>query len=172
MSMWIFLRIGGVGLEVAGDAVVEAHAKGQQQVGFLDGVVGPRFAVHAHHAQGERVAGGEAAQAEQGHRHGGLGLFGKVAQLGHGVAHQHAAPGQDHRAFGVLDQLDGALQISGQRAQVGAVAGQADGRVVVCPIRSRPAGHLWRYRSAPGRAARCGRCRRLRARCGRYRAHR
>ncbi len=49
-------RIGGSG---AGDAVVEAHAAGDEQVGFLNGVVDPRFAVHAHHAQVERVRGGE-----------------------------------------------------------------------------------------------------------------
>ena len=81
ISMWIFLRLGGVGLQVAGHAVVEAHAEGQQQVGFLDGVVHPGFAVHAHHAQVERVAGGQAAEAQQGHRHRRIGPLGEFAQL-------------------------------------------------------------------------------------------
>ena len=59
------LRVGRVAGEVAGDAVVEAHAEGEQQVGLLDGVVDPGFAVHAHHAERERMCGGEAAEAEQ-----------------------------------------------------------------------------------------------------------
>ena len=32
------LRVGRVGLQVAGDAIVEAHAEGEQQVGLLDGL--------------------------------------------------------------------------------------------------------------------------------------
>ena len=41
----------GVGAQVAGNAVVEAHADGDEEVGFLDGVVDPSFPVHAHHAE-------------------------------------------------------------------------------------------------------------------------
>ncbi len=41
----------GVVGEVAGDAVVEAHAEGEEEVGLLDGVVDPGLAVHAHHAE-------------------------------------------------------------------------------------------------------------------------
>ena len=59
------LRVGRVAGEVAGDAVVEAHAEGEQQVGLLDGVVDPRLAVHAHHAELQRMRGGDAAEAEQ-----------------------------------------------------------------------------------------------------------
>ena len=51
------LRGARVGLEVAGDAVVEAHAERDQQVGFLNRVVDPGLAVHAHHAEVERVRG-------------------------------------------------------------------------------------------------------------------
>ncbi len=36
-----------------------------QQVGLLDGLVDPGFAVHAHHAEREVVRGGEGAEAEQ-----------------------------------------------------------------------------------------------------------
>ena len=45
------LRVERVGLEVAGDAVVETHAEGDEQVGLLDGLVDPRLAVHTHHAE-------------------------------------------------------------------------------------------------------------------------
>ena len=45
------LRVGSVAGEVAGDAVVEAHAEGEEEIGLLDGVVDPGLAVHAHHAE-------------------------------------------------------------------------------------------------------------------------
>ena len=57
------LGLGGIGRGGSGDAIVEAHAAGDQQVGLLNGVVDPGLAVHAHHAQVERVRGGECAQA-------------------------------------------------------------------------------------------------------------
>ena len=62
------LRVRRIGLEVAGDTVVEPHAEREQEVGLLDGRVDPGLAVHAHHAQVQRVARGNAADAEQRHR--------------------------------------------------------------------------------------------------------
>ena len=72
------LGVRRVGLEVAGDAVVEAHAEREQQVGFLDRGVDPRLAVHAHHAEVERVRRRDAAEAEQRHRDRDLGPLGEV----------------------------------------------------------------------------------------------
>ena len=91
----------------AGDAIVEAHAAGDQQVGVLNGVVDPGLAVHAHHAQVERVRGGECAQAEQREGHGNLRALGQGAHLLHGAGFDDAVAGQDHRALGVADQLGG-----------------------------------------------------------------
>ncbi len=48
--------------DLAGDAVVEAHAEGQQQVGFVDGVVGVDGAVHAEHLQAQEMLAGKAAK--------------------------------------------------------------------------------------------------------------
>src|SRR5512147_2757804 len=61
------LGVGRVSFEVAGDAVVEAHAEGDEQIGFLDGMIDPGFAVHAHHAEVERMRSREGADAEQRH---------------------------------------------------------------------------------------------------------
>ena len=72
-----FFAVGGVLGEVAGDAVVEAHAEGEQEVGLLDGVVDPGLAVHAHHAELEGVGGGDGAEAEQGAGDGDLVGFGE-----------------------------------------------------------------------------------------------
>ena len=68
MSMWIFLRVHRVGLERPGDAIVEAHATGDEQICFLDRAVHPGLAVHPHHPEVERVLRREAADAEKGHR--------------------------------------------------------------------------------------------------------
>ena len=66
------LRVLRVVGKVAGDAVVEAHAEGEQQIGFLNRMVYPRLAVHAHHAEMQRMRGREAAKAEQRRRNGNL----------------------------------------------------------------------------------------------------
>ena len=42
---------------VAGHAVVEARADGDQEIAILDGVVRERRAVHAEHAHGQRMRG-------------------------------------------------------------------------------------------------------------------
>src|SRR5260221_588282 len=42
--------------EIAGNAIVKAHSNSDQQIRFLDCVIDPGFAVHAHHAEIERIA--------------------------------------------------------------------------------------------------------------------
>ena len=64
--------------ELAGDAVVEADAEGQQQVGLVDGVVGVDGAVHAEHVQAQVVVAGEAAQAVQRQGDRDAGLLGEL----------------------------------------------------------------------------------------------
>src|ERR1039457_498558 len=103
------LGAGRVAGEVAGDAVVEAHAEGEQQVRLLDGVVDPGFAVHAHHAEGERVVGGEGAEAEQGAGDGDLAAFGEVEDLLARAGEDDAVAGEDDGLFGGLDEFDGLL---------------------------------------------------------------
>ena len=93
----------GVGLELAGDPVVEAHAEGEQQVGALDGGVDVGLAVHAHHAEAERVAGWEAAQAQQGERDRDVGLVDELPQQLAGAGLEHAVAGQDQRPLGARD---------------------------------------------------------------------
>ena len=60
------LGIGRVGLQVSRHPVIEAHAEGQQQIGFLDRLVHPGFPVHAHHAQVKRVLRREPRPARAG----------------------------------------------------------------------------------------------------------
>ena len=53
------LGLGGVSFQVAGHTVVKAHAQGDQEIGVLNGVVHPGFAVHSHHAEIQRMRGRE-----------------------------------------------------------------------------------------------------------------
>ena len=95
-----FLRVLGVRGQLAGDAVVEAHAEREQQVRFLDGVVHPRLAVHPHHAEVQRMLCGHAADAEQRHGNGNVRAFGERQHFRHGTALEDAVAGEDHRALG------------------------------------------------------------------------
>ena len=119
-----FLGIGRVGLEIAGHAIVEAHAEGQQQVGLLNRLIHPGLAVHAHHAEIQRMRRRECAQAEQRERHRNSGAFCKVANLAHGPRNNDAVPGENYRPLGVLDQVQRLLVFFRLRGQVGTISRQ------------------------------------------------
>ena len=74
------LGLTGVGPDVAGHAVVEAHAERDEEVGLLNRGVDPRFTVHAHHAEIQRVRCGEGADAKQRHRDRNSGAFRELAE--------------------------------------------------------------------------------------------
>ena len=88
-----------------GHAIVKPHAAGNQQIGLLNRVIHPRLAVHAHHAQVQRMRGGEAAQPQQRQRHRNLRALGQSADLLHRARFNHAMAGQNHRPLGVANQL-------------------------------------------------------------------
>src|SRR6266404_1406981 len=88
-----------VGAKVAGDAIVEAHADGDEQVRFLNGIVDPSFAVHAHHAEIQRVAGREAADTEKSHGDGIVPSADKLFEGAHRTGNHDAVSGEDQRAF-------------------------------------------------------------------------
>src|ERR1700739_787336 len=100
----------GVGAQIAGDAIIEAHADRDQQIGFLNGVIDPGFAVHAHHAEIERIAGREAADAQK--RHGNVELPGanELLERPHGAGDHDAVSGKNQRALGGIEQFDGAIE--------------------------------------------------------------
>ena len=102
----LLARVRRVGLEVAGDAIVEPHAEREQQVGLLNRGVDPGFAVHAHHAEVQRVRRRHAADAEQRHRDRDLGALGELPDDGRGVRQDDAVAGEDQRPLGRVDQLE------------------------------------------------------------------
>ena len=121
-----------VGLEVARHAVIEAHADGDDQIGLLNCLVDPGLAVHAHHAEVERVGRWETAEAQEGAGHRNVCLFDEVHQRLGRLRLDHAVPREDDRALGRLDEVDRVLELLSQWRIIGAVAGEHD--VVVAPL--------------------------------------
>ena len=58
------LGILSVGLQVARNPVVKAHAEGEQQVGLLNRMVDPGFSVHPHHAEIQRMGSRKRSQPQ------------------------------------------------------------------------------------------------------------
>src|SRR4029077_2055035 len=101
----------GVGAQIAGDAVVKTHADGDQQIGFLNGVIDPGFAVHAHHAKVQGIVGGEASDAEERHGHGQIAGVDELVEGAHRPGNHDAVAGENQRALGIVEQLDSPLKI-------------------------------------------------------------
>mmetsp|Transcript_10520 Transcript_10520/g.30987 ORF Transcript_10520/g.30987 Transcript_10520/m.30987 type:complete len:603 (+) Transcript_10520:903-2711(+) len=97
-------RLGNEGADGARDAVVEARANVDDEVGLLDHEVGRRMTVHSQHVKGEGVALVEDAHGVEGGGDGDLqGLGEGLELLGRVVA---ALPGDDDGLLGSLDELD------------------------------------------------------------------
>ena len=98
--------------QFASHAIIETRAHRQQHVATVHGHVGFIGAVHAEHADGQRVVRREGAEAherlgdrvtEQAHEFG--------ERLG-GLTQHNAAAGVDHRAPGIEQQVDGLFDLS------------------------------------------------------------
>src|SRR5713101_2218654 len=100
----------GVSTKVAGDAVVKSHADRDEEVGLLNGVVNPGFAVHAHHAEVQRIIGREAANAQE--RHGDRIIAGadELLEGAHRAGNHDPVAGENDGAFGGVQHLDGAVE--------------------------------------------------------------
>jgi len=90
----------------------------------LDRTVHVHFAVHARHAEVERVGLGEGADPEQRRDHGDPGLLGESPHLVVGAAEDHPVPHHEKRSLGRGDQtgglpnaLIGRCQVLGVRCQ-------------------------------------------------------
>src|SRR5713226_1029127 len=100
----------GIRAQVAGDAVVEAHADGDEEVSFLNGVVHPGFAMHAHHAEVQRVFGREAADSEKGHGDGIIASADELLERAHRAGNHDAVAGENDRSFRGVQHLDSAVE--------------------------------------------------------------
>mmetsp|Transcript_1469 Transcript_1469/g.3532 ORF Transcript_1469/g.3532 Transcript_1469/m.3532 type:complete len:589 (+) Transcript_1469:609-2375(+) len=101
-------------LELAGDAVVEAHAERQQQISLIDGVVGVHGAVHAKHAEAEFFVGeGIRTQAHESLHDGNAERLGELRHLSPAVD----APSTNvhHRRLCLLDSVEDRLGVRARR---------------------------------------------------------
>ncbi len=121
------LRERGEAVELAGDAVVEAGAERDDEVGLLERGHGGDAAVHPGHADVLRVAVGEGAEGHQGRRDGGPGQLGEDLQLGGRARLQDPAADVEHGALGGAEEPGGLADLLGVRLRHGAVAGQVLG---------------------------------------------
>ena len=136
---FVFVQLGIVDVDVddgpvlgeffhlAGHAVVETHADGEKQVGFVHRIVGIDAAVHAEPFERKRMRLGEAADAHERGGHGDLGALDKFEQLGCGVGRDDAAAAINHRIARLLDQADHFEQLLVGRALVRIVTPERDG---------------------------------------------
>jgi len=95
----------------AGDAVIEAHGLLRSR-GRLpwNGVIHPRFAVHAHHAEIERIVGREAAAAEQCHGNVELASANELLEGFIAPEMHDAVPGKNQRTLGGIEEFDCAIE--------------------------------------------------------------
>mmetsp|Transcript_21101 Transcript_21101/g.51973 ORF Transcript_21101/g.51973 Transcript_21101/m.51973 type:complete len:352 (-) Transcript_21101:159-1214(-) len=93
----------------ARDAVVEARAQGEDEVGLLHGVVGAGRTVHAEHVQRERVELVKGAEALESCGHRDLRLDGELAHLVARPGANDARARVDEGPLRLGDELRGAL---------------------------------------------------------------
>jgi len=84
-------------------------------------------AVHARHAQVQRVLVGERAARHQGGDDGDAGEFGQFAELLGGPGLDHAAADVQHRPFGLGDEARGLADLPGVRPRHRVVTRQVEG---------------------------------------------
>ena len=100
MSTWMILASGANVEHLAGDAVVEAGAERDQQVGLLQRGDRGGVAVHAGHAEAQRMVVGERAAGHQRGDDVDVGQLGQLAQRLGGAGLEDAAADVEDRPLG------------------------------------------------------------------------
>ena len=106
------------GGHVAGNAVVETHAQGDQQIRGLDRLVRVLPAVHPDEAERERIGLVHGAHAQERVDHGDLGLLGEFLQFLGGIGDQDAVAGENDGPLGARDLLSRELDLAEVAVQV------------------------------------------------------
>jgi len=117
----------GERLQLAGDAVIETSAEGDEQIAFSHAHVGGVTAVHTGHADEIRMAGRQAAESHQSADRGKVNLLHERGQFGGSVAENGTTAGIDKRALGFPDQLRGTANLASMAFGEYLITGQVDG---------------------------------------------
>ena len=113
-------------VRLADDAVIETGADIEDEVGFADGLVRIGGAVHAQHAEGQRVRLREDTLAQQGRGDRAAEGFSQHQQFLIGTGDHGTLTGEDHGALGTCEQTGGFFNANLINLEVffGMVAGQ------------------------------------------------
>ena len=131
------LGLGGEGGQIAGDAIVEAGADGDQAIALLHGVVGERAAVHAQHVERLGIHLVESAQAQQRGGDGDIAGLGHLPQRLVGAGQDHATADVEHGLLSAVDHLGRILHLLG-------MAGVAVQGLALDQVLARGIVHLFR----------------------------
>src|SRR5579859_797412 len=97
----------GVFVEAAGDAIVEAHADGDEHVAIVCEEVGAVVAVHAEHPDVQWMIGRECAEAEEGPGRGDTAFFDEGPEFLFRLTEDDALAEEDEGAFSLVYQCGG-----------------------------------------------------------------
>ena len=150
----------GEAVQIARDAIVKTHAQGNQHVTALDRTIGVCLAVHAGHAQVERMRLRDVARAQQCGHHRNVGLLDQLQQRLSCAGELDAVAGHDQRAIGLVDQFGSLIDLAA--VDLPATARNRAGRSP-CRSGTRPwhSVHPCRYRSELDPGVLHAQCRRL-----------
>ena len=125
MSTWMILASGANASTLPVIRSSKRLPERDEQVGALHRGDRRVVAVHARHAEAERVRVGEGAAGHQRGDDVDVAQLGQLAQRLGGPGLEDAAAGVDHRALGAQDQLGRLADLAGVALGGGLVAGQA-----------------------------------------------
>ena len=115
----------GEAVQIAGDAVIKTHAQGDENVAALDRTVGVCLAVHAGHAEIERMRLRDVARAQQRGDHWNVGLLDQLQQRLSCAGELDAVAGDDQRPICLVDHLRSLIDLAavdlGPRFETGQV---------------------------------------------------
>ena len=157
ISKWIFLALGVVGFNVAGDTVVKTHPKSQDQVGCWMALLtqaSPCMPIMP------RLRGWLAGKAPNPSRVMATGVILSANSFNslHGSAQQHTLACQDHRLLGRIDHFDRLLEALRQWTQIGAIPRQPDRAQVIGPFHAgllNILGNIYQDRAGTARFGQC-----------------
>ena len=124
-------RVAGVGVEVPGHPVVEAHADREDHVRLVGEHVGAVVAVHAEKTDVERVMGRQGGEAEEGEADREPAALRHLAELRLRPGESDPMTGEDIGARGAVEETGGRLALQGELTAV------RNGRGGRSPARSR-----------------------------------
>ena len=113
-------------LHLAGHAVIEADAEGEQEISFIGRVVGGHGSVHAQPFQREWMRFWEGTHAHQRRCHRNVGAFGEFEQFLMGFARNDPAAAVQYRTLSLLDQPDGLIHRHFVQFKIGLVPAKLD----------------------------------------------